>query len=104
MFGILELGIEAGIGLGCVYALLALGYNLPLASSGVFNLAQGATVTVGVVGSYVVTTTYPLISPVDFVLMAVAGGVLGGLAERIAVRPFMGTTLHLGEATLVSTL
>jgi branched-subunit amino acid ABC-type transport system permease component len=35
MLGILELGIEAGIGLGCVYALLALGYNLPLASSGV---------------------------------------------------------------------
>lgn len=104
MLNLIEVGLVAGLATGSIYALIALGYNLVLASSGVFNLAQGANVTIGIIGSYVLITRYGLPAPLVVLLMALAGGMLGLLAERIAVRPFMGTPRHLGEDTLVSTL
>ena len=100
----IELGIAAGVGFGSVYAMLALSYNMMIGSSGVFNLAQGAIITVGVVGSYVLRHILGVPIPIDIFILAAAGGTLGLLAERVAVRPFFGIGTHLAAETLVSTL
>jgi branched-chain amino acid transport system permease protein len=103
-WGTVELGLIAGIGLGSVYALLALSYNMILASSGVFNLTQGATITVGIVGSYVLSHRLGLHGPSGLLVLAAAGGALGFVTERLAVRPFLGGSAQLGREVIVSTL
>jgi branched-chain amino acid transport system permease protein len=37
----------AGLSVGAIYTLVALGYNIPLAQTGVFNFAQGQIVVFG---------------------------------------------------------
>ena len=37
----------AGLSVGAIYTLVALGYNIPLAQTGIFNFAQGQIVVFG---------------------------------------------------------
>ena len=37
----------AGLAVGAIYTLVALGYNIPLAQTGIFNFAQGQIVVFG---------------------------------------------------------
>lgn len=107
---ILEVGIVTGIGLGSAYGMVALAYNIVLASSGVFNLAQAGVITVSVVMTYLLGQTVGA-TLILVILCAVAvGGFVGGFSEIVAVRRFQGRQLlssglvGLTEETLVSTL
>lgn len=99
--------VAAGIGLGSVYALISLGYTLVLASSGVFNLAQGTLVMGGVLLLYELWRSDHL--PFGVALVAICAlGVLVGLAIYVlAIHPFLARgrrVTHFTETALVSTL
>jgi branched-subunit amino acid ABC-type transport system permease component len=101
---LLVLAVVTGIGLGSIYILVALSYTLVLATSGVFNFAQGALVMAGAVGSYVLSVHYGVPGLVALLVLAPAGAIAGFLSERIAVHPFLGRGGNLTEEALVSTL
>ncbi|MFJ4347539.1 branched-chain amino acid ABC transporter permease [Pseudomonas sp. NPDC089401] len=78
----------SGLGLGSMYALLALGFHLTYAVSRTVNFAQGSAMMVGAVLGYSLSVTWGwplwLALPATLVLCAV----LGLAIERFLVRPF----------------
>lgn len=94
--------IWAGLGVGAVYALVGLAYNLVLTTSGVFNFAQPQFIMLGTFLAYEGLVELDL--PVAVVLLgAIAiGGMVGFIEELLAIRP-----LHSpggGHAALVTTV
>jgi len=102
-----ELGeaVIAGLGVGGLYALIAMGYTLILSASGVFNFAQGAIVMGGTLAVYGLWQ----VAHVQFLLVIVVlaiGGVAIGFATYLAsVLPVMNRrgVRNLTEGTLVTT-
>lgn len=79
-------GISAGLGLGAIYTVVALGYNLVLAASGIFNFSLGAVVMGGTIAAYYLSARFDW--PVYVAVPAVmAMGYLAGiLSYYIVVR------------------
>jgi branched-chain amino acid transport system permease protein len=82
--------VVTGLAMGCIYALLALGFVLILNASGAINFAQGELVMLG--GFVVVWLTADLALPwyAVLALAAVAMAALGAALERFAFRPLKG--------------
>jgi branched-chain amino acid transport system permease protein len=101
---LLLVAVVSGIGIGSVYVLLALSYNLVLGSSGVFNLAQGTVVMAGTLGAYLVEVRYgwPIWTAVP--ILAAFGFAAGRLTELLGVRPVAGRSVSVAEAAIVTTL
>lgn len=80
--------IVTGLGLGSMYALLALGFHLTYVVSRTVNFAQGSAMMVGAVLGYTLCITWGfslwLALPLTLVLSALYGLVI----ERWLVRPF----------------
>jgi branched-chain amino acid transport system permease protein len=93
--------VWAGLAVGAIYALIALCMNVVLATSGVFNFAQPQITMAGAFLAYEGRVVHDLPLVVVIVGAAVAGGVIGFLEERIAIRPLKG---DVGHATLVTTV
>ena len=73
--------IIGGLQIGCIYALVALGFSLVYRVTNVINLGQGAFCLVGALGAYTLQTTFGLgmlSSAVLAVLLTVSIGVLAG--------------------------
>jgi branched-subunit amino acid ABC-type transport system permease component len=104
-FQTLAVAIVVGIALGCVYALVAISFNLVLAACGVFNLTIGGVITAGVIISYELGTNsgWP---PILVALTVMAfGGVVGWVAEILAVRRVLAMRpKDVAHDTMVSTL
>ena len=79
----------AGICTGAVYGLVALGYNIVYRATGVFNVAQGDLVMVGVMLSYLTLDVAKLPMVLAFVLVVIGVGLLSMAEERVVVRPFL---------------
>src|ERR1700678_4387449 len=79
----------SGISVGCLYALIALGYNLVYNATSVFNFAQGDLVTLGGLITYtlLVTRQWAAIAIVLPVVIAVA--LVALLQERITIAPLL---------------
>jgi branched-chain amino acid transport system permease protein len=78
----------AGIAVGSVYALIAIGIVLIYKCSGVVNFAQGAFVMLGAYFTYALTRLG--LAPVAAVLGAMlAMALVGMLTERLVLRPMM---------------
>ncbi len=82
--------VVTGLAMGCIYALLALGFVLILNASGAINFAQGELVMLG--GFVIVWLVSDLALPwyAVLVLAAAAMVVLGVALERFAFRPLKG--------------
>jgi branched-chain amino acid transport system permease protein len=84
----------SGIGLGALYALVAMGFALIYKVTGVLNFAQGQIAMVGAYGVVLLGTGTVLASPLPaFVALAATillGVVLGLLLERVVFRQFIG--------------
>lgn len=93
--------ILAGLVLGSIYALVALGYDIVLIASGAFNFAHAAVVTFGTFLAYEigVQSGQPFI--VVLIVSAVIGGLIGLVLEFSTIRPVIGRGQH-GE--LVTTI
>ncbi len=79
----------AGLALGSMYALVALGYNITYATSRTVNFSQGQSVMVGAVVAYVLYVELGWPFPLAIAATLVALAALGVLVERVAVRPFL---------------
>jgi branched-chain amino acid transport system permease protein len=94
---LLASALLAGLALGSMYGLLALGYHVTYAVSGTVNFAQGSAMMLGAVFAYalLMVAHWPLLPAVLCVLLLCA--LYGMLVEVAAVRPFArrGSSLWL---------
>ncbi|PSQ13454.1 branched-chain amino acid ABC transporter permease [Halobacteriales archaeon QS_8_69_73] len=86
--------VVEGVGLGALYALVAMGFALIYKVTGVLNFAQGE---IALVGAYLVVllgagalVSSPLLAAVAVAAAVVVGILLGVLLERVVFRPFIG--------------
>jgi branched-chain amino acid transport system permease protein len=79
-----------GLVLGSIYALIAVGYSLQLATLKVVNLAHGEIMMISTFAGYVVMTRLEQGPAVALVAAIVTGALLGMLLERIVLRPLRG--------------
>ena len=78
----------AGLGLGSMYGLMALGFHVTYAVSGTVNFAQGSSMMLGAVLTFTFAQTlgWPMLPAVLLALLLCA--LYGLVVEVLAVRPF----------------
>lgn len=83
----------AGLSLGAVYALVALGFVVIFRATGVINFAQGSLVVLGafLVHQFAVKLGWPFPAAVLLALVMTAG--VAALIERLVMRPLVGQPL-----------
>src|ERR1700726_1076457 len=81
--------VAFGLGVGSVYALLALGFTFIFRTTASFNFAQGQFLTYGSLFAYKLYTAVGLPALLAVVVVAVIVGLLGGLVERVAIYPLV---------------
>lgn len=79
--------LVAGLGVGGVYALVAMGYNLVFRATGVFNLAQGQLLSYGALIGFTLWVTHGMPLLLALLAVTVAVAALGFIQERITVAP-----------------
>jgi branched-chain amino acid transport system permease protein len=77
--------VLAGITVGSVYAIVAIGFNIIYCTTGIINFAQGEFVIVGAMTAISLSQFLPL--PLAILGAVLATTVLGGLVERVFIRP-----------------
>jgi len=80
--------IVTGLGLGSMYALLALGFHLTYVVSRTVNFAQGSAMMVGAVLGYTLCITWGLPLWLALPLTLLLSAIYGLAIERWLVRPF----------------
>jgi branched-chain amino acid transport system permease protein len=91
----------AGLSVGAIYTLVALGYNIPLAQTGIFNFAQGQIVVFGTFFAWFVMGDHGWPWWVAIVGGAATGGLIAAVEEWLAIRPVVAKGSH---ALLVTTV
>jgi branched-chain amino acid transport system permease protein len=100
----------AGLTTGAIYALIAYGYNVIFATTGVLNFAHGEIFMAGMMLGAVLAASTDLPLVVVLVMAVLAGTAIGVLEERLAIAPMrrwgaggaMGWVLStLGAAILI---
>lgn len=79
-----------GIALGCIYALVALGFVLIYKATKVINFAQGEIMMLCSYICYAGVNTFHFPFFVAFIMAICFGFILGSVLERIFIRPLMG--------------
>src|ERR1700722_8108255 len=96
--------IIAGIGTGAVYGLIALSYNVVFNSTGIFNVAQGDLMMVGVLSSYFCLDVWHVSQIVTLLFILAVVIALSLVEERVAVRPFLRRSGTAGIGWFIATL
>ena len=99
----LLISLATGLGVGSVYALVAVGYAFIFRTTASFNFAQGQLLAFGALFSYTLYMAVGLPAVLALLITIVIVGALGALVERIAIWPLA----RRGEDTLtwlISTL
>lgn len=81
--------LVAGLGLGSMYGLMALGFHLTFAVSATVNFAQGSSMMLGAVLAYTFAQTLGWPMPLAIVVALALCAVYGLVVERLAVQPFV---------------
>ena len=81
--------VLSGVAIGCIYALIAITYNVMFSASRVFSFTAGTLGMLGgVLGSlFIARVGMPV--AISFLLVLASGAVLGIVTEIIAVRPVL---------------
>src|SRR5258706_325289 len=81
--------VSTGLAIGCIYALIAITYNVMFSASRVFSFTAGTLGMLGgVLGSLFITRMGMPVA-VGFLLALAGGAVLGIVTEIVAVRPVL---------------
>jgi branched-chain amino acid transport system permease protein len=88
----LQLAVS-GVGLGMIYALIALGFVIIIKCSKAFNIAQGQFVMLGGYLGFTFLLTFHLPAWAALLAAIAVGVVLGLLIERLALRPLVGQSV-----------
>lgn len=86
----LGVGIVAGLGLGSMFALMAMSFSLVVSASGIFNFALESVVSIAAISSYLLLDRAGLPLPVAAILVLLVGGTLGIIMYFVVARPFEG--------------
>ncbi|KQP37878.1 branched-chain amino acid ABC transporter permease [Pseudorhodoferax sp. Leaf274] len=81
--------LVSGLGLGAMYGLIALGFHITYAVSGTVNFAQGSSMMLGAVLTWVFSQSMGWPMPLALAVALAACAVYGMLVEFVAVRPFV---------------
>jgi branched-chain amino acid transport system permease protein len=79
--------LVSGLGIGCVYGLIGIGFCVIYNASGIVNFAQGAFVMLGGMVSFVLMQRLGLPLPIAAVIAIAGVAALGVVIERLVVRP-----------------
>lgn len=79
--------LVSGLGIGCVYGLIGIGFCVIYNASGIVNFAQGAFVMLGGMVTFVLMQRLGLPLPVAAVIAIAGVAALGVVVERLVVRP-----------------
>jgi len=79
--------IANGLANGCIYILVAMGFNIIYSSTGVINFAQGEFCMMGGLLAYAFSVSAGLPLPLAVTLSVAAAALLGGVTERLVVYP-----------------
>ncbi len=80
----------SGIAIGCVYALVALGFVLIYKATETVNFAQGDLMMLGGFFAYTATTLIGMPYWIGIIVALIAMALFGMLTERIVLRPVLG--------------
>ncbi|HWK97087.1 MAG TPA: branched-chain amino acid ABC transporter permease [Pseudolabrys sp.] len=78
--------LVAGLAIGCIYSLIALGLSIIIRATGVLNFAQGEVVMLGAMFGLATYRLVPLPFPVLFVAGALFAGVMAVIIEILIYR------------------
>lgn len=81
-----------GLGLGSVYAIIALGYSMVYGIAKMLNFAHGDVIMVGAFVAYFALSSFGLPMIVALILSVVACTVLGIVVEKLAYKPLRGAS------------
>lgn len=82
--------VWAGLATGALYALIAIGYNIVLLASGVFNFAYAQLVMLGTYMAYVGSVTLGAPLGVSILFAGACVALIAVIEERLAIRPLTG--------------
>jgi branched-chain amino acid transport system permease protein len=86
---ILQLAV-AGVAIGCIYALIALGFVLIYKATEVVNFAQGDVMMLGAFAAFSFANLWHLPFAVAVLLAIIVLAVFGALFDRVLLRPIIG--------------
>jgi branched-chain amino acid transport system permease protein len=93
--------VWAGLSMGAIYAIVAIGYNITLILTGVINFANAQFIMIGAFVAYWGITQNDLPLPLVLLIAVLLSALVGAVSERVAIRPLRGKG---GHAELVTTL
>jgi branched-chain amino acid transport system permease protein len=93
--------IISGLGLGSMYGLIALGFQITYSVSSTVNFAQGSVVMLGAVLGFIFSERWGLPIVLAYTLAILCCGLFGILVEMLLVRPFV---MRGSEAWLMATV
>jgi branched-chain amino acid transport system permease protein len=96
--------IWTGLAVGAVYALVAVGYNITMAQSGVFNFVQSQIMVFSTFFAWFIMVDHEFPWWIAMILGAVVCGLIGLLVELVAIRPVVARHGVHGHAVLVTTV
>src|SRR5215204_1947144 len=79
--------IASGIGVGCIYGLIGIGFCVIYNASGIVNFAQGAFVMLGGMLTHIAFQQFRIPVLLSAVLAVLIAAALGIIIERTVVRP-----------------
>jgi branched-chain amino acid transport system permease protein len=79
----------AGLAVGSVYGLIGISYSIVFSSSGIFNVAQGSLMVVGILVAYYAFDVWRIPQIVGLVLIVAVVVALSVVEEAVAVRPII---------------
>jgi len=82
--------VLSGVSIGCIYALVALGFVLIFKATEVINFAQGEMMVLGAFIAYSLITFLKIPYWAAFLLTMVILGIFGMILERAILRPLIG--------------
>jgi branched-chain amino acid transport system permease protein len=82
--------IIGGLAVGCIYAIVAIGFVLIFKASEAFNFAQGEFMMVGAFVAFTCITTFKLPFIAAFILSIAFMGIFGMFMERVFLRHLIG--------------
>lgn len=93
-FDVIPQLLVSALGIGCVYALAALGFQVIWRATGILNFSLGPQVVVGMLLFYTIRVRLGLNLWIALLLSAIIALLIGILYERLFVSPAIGASEH----------
>ena len=84
--------VISGITIGCIYAMVAIGFNIIFNATGIINLAQGEFVMLGAM-SMVLLSHFHFPFLLAFLMSIMVVGIIGGLFQRLVIDPLRNESM-----------